>query len=80
MLLSEGKAFQEGGTGQVQDAGSDTGEVPGPKGPRCGHRGGEGSHVSNDRVSVKLKGQEPALRGAERGWKEANSLCGQTFL
>lgn len=73
MFLSEGKAFQEGGTGQVQDAGSDTGEVPGPK-------GGEGSHVSDDRESVKLKGQEPDLRGAERGWKEANSLCGKTFL
>lgn len=79
MLLSE----EKGGTGQVDDAESETGEVPSPEGPWCGHRGREGkeNRVAGDMVSAKFKGQESDLRDTERmGRSKRHRLCGQTFL
>lgn len=73
MLLSEGKTFQEGGTGQGEDAGSLTQEeYPVPRGHGMGSR--EGTYASDDRVSVQLKGELPDLRGLEREWKEAQPV------
>ena len=74
MLLSEGKAFQEGGTSQVEDAESDSGEAPSPKGPWCGHRGREEIMylMTGCLQNSKVKNQ---IWEAQREWKEANSTA-----
>lgn len=74
MLLSEGKAFQEGGTGQTEDAESESRDVSSTKGPPSGRP--EPVHPVTG-LSVKHKGQEPDPRGVggENRTQETDTAC-----